>query len=436
MVELVVPGDPGYQSVVADLTVSAHPTSGSPAAVLFGSDRSEVAESVRWAHERGLRIRVRSGGHHLSLPEPQGDTAVLDLSGVKDFVHDRPGEVIWCGAGLTSLETADALAGIDRAFPVGHHPTVGIGGFLLSGGHGWNLGGWGLAAHRLVALELITASGDLVVVDDHSHPDVMAAARGAGCFFGGIVHRFAVRTVPPPESIHRHWWSLRATDAAALGDVLDQLRPILSPEVEVTCFVHRRNGPVEIEVVASVFLTGGRETSELLQPFDAVGRLARDEGGATVGDLAELLGGMDPHRGDAMVSDQVWSHGRGADVFPALVAAATESPTDSGSILVSASAADAVTAPSRQCAGPGSIGIAAYGHWVPGGPGCDGTEEPHRTWVRSTVDRVPGGSGSYVGEADLGRPDAVARCFTPAGWELVRTTNARYASEGLFPAQR
>ena len=44
-----------------------------------------------------------------------------------------------------------------RFFPGGHCPTVGIGGFLLQGGQGWNARGWGWAAEYVEAIDVVTA---------------------------------------------------------------------------------------------------------------------------------------------------------------------------------------------------------------------------------------------------------------------------------------
>ena len=49
--------------------------------------------------------------------------------------------------------------------PRRHCPTVGIGGFLLQGGQGWNARGWGWAAEYVEAIDVVTADGELVRAD-------------------------------------------------------------------------------------------------------------------------------------------------------------------------------------------------------------------------------------------------------------------------------
>ena len=88
-----------------------------------------------------------------------------------------------------------------RFFPGGHCPTVGIGGFLLQGGQGWNARGWGWAAEYVVAIDVVTADGELVRASEDENADLFWAARGAGPGFFGVVTRFHLRTLPKPEHL-------------------------------------------------------------------------------------------------------------------------------------------------------------------------------------------------------------------------------------------
>lgn len=89
------------------------------------------------------------------------------------------------------------LAELGRFFNGGHCPTVGIGGFLLQGGMGWNCRGWGWAAERIVALDVVTADGEIVRADASQNADLFWAARGSGPGFPGIVTAFHLQTLPP-----------------------------------------------------------------------------------------------------------------------------------------------------------------------------------------------------------------------------------------------
>jgi FAD/FMN-containing dehydrogenase len=62
-----------------------------------------------------------------------------------------------------------------------------VAGLTLGGGLGWLMGTQGLAADNLTGVELVTAEGEVLAVDDASHPDLMWALRGGGGNFGVAV---------------------------------------------------------------------------------------------------------------------------------------------------------------------------------------------------------------------------------------------------------
>jgi FAD/FMN-containing dehydrogenase len=96
---------------------------------------------------------------------------------------------------------APYLAERGRLFPGGHCPTVGIGGFLLQGGQGWNARGWGWGAEYVEAIDVVTADGELVRADATQNADLYWAARGAGPGFFGVITRFPLRTRPAPKAM-------------------------------------------------------------------------------------------------------------------------------------------------------------------------------------------------------------------------------------------
>ena len=50
-------------------------------------------------------------------------------------------------------------------FPGGHCSTVGLGGYLLQGGQGWNSRHWGWACENVLGVDVVTPDGELVHAD-------------------------------------------------------------------------------------------------------------------------------------------------------------------------------------------------------------------------------------------------------------------------------
>ena len=67
--------------------------------------------------------------------------------------------------------------------------------FRSGGGLGWLMGKHGLAADNLLAVELVTAAGEVLEVDAASHPDLFWALRGGGGNFG-VATSFTYRVHP------------------------------------------------------------------------------------------------------------------------------------------------------------------------------------------------------------------------------------------------
>jgi FAD/FMN-containing dehydrogenase len=81
-------------------------------------------------------------------------------------------------------------------------PQVGVAGFLLGGGIGFNIrAGWASGIDALVASEIVTASGDILPLSqrEESRPVLGLPQRGGGNF--GINTSFSLRTFPVPASV-------------------------------------------------------------------------------------------------------------------------------------------------------------------------------------------------------------------------------------------
>ena len=121
---------------------------------------------VRLARERGWQVAVRSGGHSWAQWSVRDDALVIDLGGLQELSYDDATGIVSASPAVQGgAELAPYLDARGRFFPGGHCPTVGIGGFLLQGGQGWNCRGWGWAAEYVEAIDVVTADGELVRAD-------------------------------------------------------------------------------------------------------------------------------------------------------------------------------------------------------------------------------------------------------------------------------
>lgn len=202
---VVAPGDPEW-----DEARRFHSGIGEPTAVVRASSVDDVRGALRYAASEHLDVMVRSGGHSAWGAVPGGVT--LDLAALDDVKID--GTLVRVGGGATWGAIAEVLSANGLGVSSGDTASVGVGGLTLGGGIGWMVRAWGLAADQLMGAQLVTASGQVLEVNETSHPDLLWALRGGGGNFG-VVTRFDFRAHP-----------LQAVVFATL-DVAGDARPVL-----------------------------------------------------------------------------------------------------------------------------------------------------------------------------------------------------------------
>src|SRR6202012_2542455 len=102
-------------------------------------------------------------------------------------------------------------------FPVGHGPDVGLAGFLLGGGYGWNSRQLRPAGPVIEPADPVTADGEVVHSTPRSNSDILGAARGGGHGQFAAITRFHLRLYPAPGAIMRSTY-VYPLDAA--GDLI------------------------------------------------------------------------------------------------------------------------------------------------------------------------------------------------------------------------
>jgi FAD/FMN-containing dehydrogenase len=168
-----------------------------PAVIVRPVDEKEVAGVVRLAAETGSELAVRGGGHSSAGHSASEGGIVLDLAAMKALDIDVEGKTAWAEAGLTAGEYTNAAGAHGLATGFGDTASVGISGLTLGGGIGFLLRRHGMTIDDLLAADIVTADGEILHVDDETHPDLFWAIRGGGGNFGVATRfRFRLHDVP------------------------------------------------------------------------------------------------------------------------------------------------------------------------------------------------------------------------------------------------
>ncbi len=220
-------GDAGYEQARVGGLFNARRPDRYPEAVLLAADEDDVVAGVRLAAERGLNVSVRAGGHSWAAWSVRDDALLIDLARMRELTYDPATGIATAGPAVQGgAELTPFLTGHGRAFPGGHCPSVGIGGFLLQGGQGWNSRRCGWACESVAGIDVVTADGQLIHADETHHSDLLWAARGAGPGFFGAITRFHLRTYPLPGAMTHDTWMFELDDLEPLLVWLDELLPV------------------------------------------------------------------------------------------------------------------------------------------------------------------------------------------------------------------
>ncbi len=332
---MLAQGDPGFEEARVDRVFNRRLSEQRPAAVVRPTSEAEVVDAVRLARERGWQVAVRSGGHSWAQWSIRDDALVVDLGALRDLSYDEETHVVSAGPAVQGgSELGPFLEARGRFFPGGHCPTVGIGGFLLQGGQGWNARGWGWAAEHVEAVDVVTAEGTLVRASATENEDLFWAARGAGPGFPGIVTRFHLRTLPRPEHVAQ---TAHAYDLADFDEVmtwLHQTHASVADTVEIVALT--KTDPTiaadPVLLVTGVALVGSpAEASEALAPFRLCPALDRallvlDAVPTTIDEQRKRQLADNPE-GHRWAVDNAWLSGPPSEVVPAMRRAYTTLPT-------------------------------------------------------------------------------------------------------------
>jgi FAD/FMN-containing dehydrogenase len=157
-----------------------------PAALIRVASADDVAETVRYAAQRGLRIAPQSTGHNAGPIEGLEDSLLVRTDALQEVRIDVAARRARVGSGVRWAAVADPASEAGLAPLSGSSRDVGIAGYSLGGGMGWLGRKYGLQTNALTAVELVTADGELRRIDHDNETDLFLAIRGGGGNFGVV----------------------------------------------------------------------------------------------------------------------------------------------------------------------------------------------------------------------------------------------------------
>ncbi len=313
--DVVGPGDYAWDEVRQAWNLSVDQR---PAAVALPESPEDVAAIVAFAKANDLRVAPQGTGHGAAAMDRLDDTILLKTERMRGVTIDPDARIARAEAGVIWIEVVEAAAEHGLAALSGSSPDVGVVGYTLGGGLSWLARKHGIGANQVTAIEVVTASGDLVRADWANEPDLFWALRGGGGAFG-IVTAIEFNLFPLTEvyagilwypvdrasevlKVWRAWTDDLPDEMTSVGRIL-QFPPIpeIPEPVRGQSFV----------VVEAIWSGEPDEGERLLEPLRALGPVMDTVTTIPVEELSRLH--MDPEgpapgTGDGGMLDDVDGH--------------------------------------------------------------------------------------------------------------------------------
>ena len=166
-------------------------TRANPLGFVIASGVRDVVTTLNYCRENRLPITVRGKGAH----SPYGmatDAVVIDLQRMTAVRVDPVKKLAYVQAGADGGDVDHETALHNLICITGSVSHTGFAGVALGGGIG-HLSRWlGAVVDSIVGYELVTATGEVVRVDESSDPELFWGMRGNGASFG-IVTEFVLK---------------------------------------------------------------------------------------------------------------------------------------------------------------------------------------------------------------------------------------------------
>ena len=190
---VLTPDDDGFADEVAPHNRAVvH----SPDVAVGATSTQDVVETVRWAAEQGVPLRVLATGHGATTPVTSG---VLLTTGRLGGVEVDPGSAVaTIGAGARWTDVLPATDAHGLTPVAGSSTNVGVVGYLLGGGLGPFARSHGFSSDRIESVTVVTGTGEVVEASPDQHPDLFWALRG-GKNGLGVVTQVRLGLVAMPE---------------------------------------------------------------------------------------------------------------------------------------------------------------------------------------------------------------------------------------------
>ncbi|KAH7356488.1 hypothetical protein BKA65DRAFT_494787 [Rhexocercosporidium sp. MPI-PUGE-AT-0058] len=164
-----------------------------PGAIVLVATEQDIVKTVKLALKHNVPFVPKSGGHSAWSTIGQ-EGIIIDLCRFNNVTIDKSMETVTIQSGIVNKQLIGALYENGLCLPLGGGNTIGSVPQALGGGLCALSKLCGNTSDNILSARLITSTGELITVDDHT-PDLLWALKGAGQHFG-LVTELTLQAYP------------------------------------------------------------------------------------------------------------------------------------------------------------------------------------------------------------------------------------------------
>ncbi len=413
-----------------------------PDTIIRAESEDDVIAAVDYARESGQKVATRTTGHNPARACLRNGGVLLDTSQLREVEIDAAAGTAWIQPGIRSEDFIELTRALSWSFPAAHTGIVGLGGYVIGGGLGWNMPAWDIACRSIIGAEIVLADGRKVVADAHTNADLLWAVRGIGPGFFGVVLRYKLRLFPLPRAIIKSKYIVSMKHTAELMQALEEITATKKRQLEVLAVAGRfappDKAPAERDFVWAISVVSfGQSQTDGLALLEPVRRsnlptMSSMKKENALLSYPELYAGQETdHSSPTRTAiHNIW----------------TNDPAEAMSTLVDRWQ----TTPPRS---PRSFALSAWGvnpspddadssftytgdHYVSWYLMAENADDvaPNFQWMDESVKLMkPYTRGHYPNEINMQRyPDTIRACFSAEKWNKLEALRAQYDPDGVF----
>jgi FAD/FMN-containing dehydrogenase len=415
-----------------------------PDLIVQAFNEQDVIAAVKHAASNRLKISVHNTGHNAMGSSLRDGGMLLDVGSMAKLEIDEHKQIASIQPGVRSIQLMTAARHKSLSFPTPHCPTVGLSGFTMGGGQGWNWGNReGMACFSIAAADIVTADGELRHASPEQNPDLYWAVRGAGPGFFGVVTRLWLKLYPLPKAIHASNYIIPLDNLDETAAIADKLVAMKDNRVEfIHLLAHNPIAPADAHpedskisfVTAFAFGDSAEESIDLLAPVTTskLGALSvyKEENQSFSFEglynkyfsLQAPAGMMARYKVDNVMTDEP------AKVLRDLAEHFRKAPSPHAHVL----AAMGLNLKHHDDACFSSIAstyVGCYAIWDE-----KKVDDANYEWLGKSIQLMdPYNKGHYVNEVEPRfNPDRLQECFSEDAWQRLEQLRAKYDPKSVF----